>query len=141
MRTVLRAIAAVGLLVLGLLGAGPAAAQQIAITEQDCRQLVTHNPAPDVTYTPGVDVYGRPVAPADLAPPQVQMPQTYVFDVNADLRKYGVPGNSGLLLPSVGVGRITIEDQGRRVYFNGQPIGDTEQKAIAEACRQRGVRR
>ena len=129
--------------VLGLLavGLGPAYGQQVAISEQDCRQLVAHDPAPDVAYTPGVDVYGRSVAPADLTPPQVQMPQTYVFDVNADLRKYGVPGNSGLLLPSVGVGRITIEDQGRRVYFNGQPIGDTEQKALAEACRQRGVKR
>src|SRR5579885_1031680 len=88
-------------------GLGPAAAQQVAVSEQDCKMLVTHNPAPDVTYTPGVDVYGRSVAPADLSPPQIQTPQTFVFDVNADLRKYGVPGNSGLLLPSVGVGRIT----------------------------------
>ncbi|HEX9462009.1 MAG TPA: hypothetical protein VGB82_05360 [Alphaproteobacteria bacterium] len=122
-------------------GAAPAAAQQVAISEQDCRQLVAHNPAPDVTYTPGVDVYGRAVAPADLTPPQVQMPQTYVFDVYADLRKYGVRNDSRLLLPAVGVGQITIADQGQRVYFNGQPIGDTEQKALAEACRQRGLRR
>lgn len=131
----------VAVMALFALLAAPAAAQQIAVTEQDCRQLVAHDPAPDVTYTPGVDVYGRAVAPADLTPPQVQMPQTYVFDVNADLRKYGVRNDSRLLLPSVGVGQITIADQGRRVYFNGQPIGDTEQKAIAEACRQRGLRR
>jgi len=120
----------------------PAAAQQVAVTEQDCKQLVAHYPRPDVNYTPGVDVYGRKVAPADLPSSGGITPsQTYTFDVNADLRKYGLGPNSPLSLPSVGIGRITIEDQGRQVYFNGQPLGDTEQRALAEACRQQGLRR
>jgi len=120
----------------------PAAAQQVAVTAQDCKQLVAHYPRPDVAYTPGVDVYGRKVAPADLpSSGGITGPQTFTFDVNADLRKYGVSSNSPLSLPSVGIGRITIEDQGQRVYFNGQPLGDTEQRALAEACRQQGLRR
>ncbi len=132
----------VGLTAYLVVAVGPAVAQQVAVTEQDCKQLVAHFPRPDVNYTPGVDVYGRKVAPADLpSSGGVQMPQTYTFDAAADLRKYGIPANSPFLLPSVGIGRITIEDQGQRVYFNGQPIGDTEQRALADACRERGLRR
>jgi len=131
-----------GMGLLALVAAAPATAQQVAVTAEQCRQLVAHFPDPGVNYTPGVDVYGRKVAPADLpSSGGIATPQTYTFDVNADLRKYGVSSNSPLSLPSVGVGRITIEDQGRQVYFNGQPLGDTEQRAVAEACRQQGLRR
>ena len=36
---------------------------EIAISERDCQQLVVkHEPAPDVTYQPGVDVHGNAVA-------------------------------------------------------------------------------
>lgn len=126
-------------LVVGLLGALPAAAQnqKIEVTDQDCRKIVTYVTPPNVNYQPGVDVYGRPVAPADLNPSSVEVPQTLVMDVNIDLRKYGVPSSSPLLLPGVSMGKISIEDSGRRVYFNGQPLGDTEQKAVADLCRQR----
>jgi len=131
-----------GTAVLVLVAVAPAQAQQVAVTAEQCQQLVAHFPRPDVAYTPGVDVYGRKVAPADLpSSGGITTPQTFTFDVNADLRKYGISSNSPLSLPSVGVGRITIEDQGRRVYFNGQPLGDTEQRAVAEACRQQGLRR
>ena len=46
-------------------------AVEITVTPKDCRRLVAHKPADDVTYKPGVDAYGRPVAPADLAGTQV----------------------------------------------------------------------
>src|SRR5271168_4053724 len=40
---------------------------RIVITRDMCNQAsVQYQPAPDVAYQPGVDVYGRPVAPADL---------------------------------------------------------------------------
>jgi hypothetical protein len=124
-------------------GGGPALAQAIAITDRDCTQIVEHVASADINYKPGVDVYGRPVAPADLngQPSQVQVPQTFTIDANADLRKYGVPSSSALLLPSVNIGKIRVEDSGRSVYFNDQPIGNTEQRALAEACKARGLRR
>src|SRR4051812_40466407 len=38
---------------------------RIVITRDMCAQAsIEHRPAPDVTYRPGTDVYGRPVAPA-----------------------------------------------------------------------------
>ena len=59
-----------------LLIAGGAWAQQaatggpmvITITKTDCSRLISHTPAPDVAYTPGVDVRGRPVVSADADP-------------------------------------------------------------------------
>ncbi len=120
-----------------LLAAFGAGAQTVAITDADCARIVNYVSPPDVAYKPGVDVYGRPVAPADLNPqPQIGN-QPITIDITADLHKYGVPTSSPLLLPGAHLGQITVEDNGRRVYFNGQPLGDTEEKAIADACRQR----
>jgi hypothetical protein len=118
--------------------ATPAVAQKVEVTDRDCSQLVAATPRPDVNYQPGVDVYGRSVAPADLNPQtQFQPPQNFTFDANIDLKKYGISSNSPLLLPSMSVGKISVEDGGRRVYFNGQPLGDTDQRALADLCRQR----
>jgi hypothetical protein len=137
---VLIGMAAITGLVLGelLIGGGPASAQTIAVTDRDCAQIVEYVASADVNYEPGVDVYGRPVVPADLnAQPQVQMPQSFIFDANIDLRKYGIPASSPFLLPSTNVGRIRVEDGGRSVYFNDQPVGSTEQQALAAACKAR----
>ena len=113
--------------------------QQITVTDRDCAQIVEHVAANDVAYQPGVDVHGKAVAPADLNPqPQIQVPKTITIPITMDLHKFGVPANSPLLLPGAEVGKITVEN-GNRAYFNGQPLGDAEMKAIAEACRQRGV--
>lgn len=132
----MRILWACAVLTAGLTGVGPAAAQKVEVTDRDCRQIVNYVAPPDVAYQPGVDAQGRPVAPADLNPSPVQLPQTLVMDVNIDLRKYGVPSHSPLLLPGVAAGQITIEDGGRRVYYNGQPLGDAEEKVLAELCRQ-----
>ncbi len=120
-----------------VLATGPAFAQKATITDQDCRQIVAHVASSDVNYKPGVDVYGHKVAPADLpGSSQIQPPQNFTIDANIDLHKFGVPNSSPLLLPSANVGKITVEDGGRRVYFNGQPLGDTDQRALADYCRE-----
>ena len=137
-RTALTLVAAAAGLAIA---AGTASAQQISVTDRDCALLVQHVASDDVNYKPGVDVYGKPVVPADLNPSsQIQMPQSFTIDANADLRKYGVPSSSPLLLPSTNIGKLRVEDGGRSVYFNDQPIGNTEQKALAEACKARGRR-
>ena|SRR5579883_1954372 len=121
-----------------LLSAGWAAAQTIAVTDADCAKIVNYVTPPDVAYQPGVDVYGRKVAPADLPSSQPQIGAGPItIDITADLHKYGVPSNSPLLLPGARLGQLTVDDLGRKVYFNGQPLGDSEEKAIADACRER----
>ncbi|MBL8839704.1 MAG: hypothetical protein JNL66_25835 [Alphaproteobacteria bacterium] len=137
-----------------LVGAAPAAAQAprpqapaprtapqapatLQVSADTCRRLVQHAPAPDVNYRPGVDAYGRPVAPADLAPaPILGPPSQMTLSIGADLRRYGVPATSPLFQPNVGVGEISFDLNGR-VMFNGQPLGGPEQSALADQCRQR----
>lgn len=106
-----------------------------------CQALgVAHRPAPDVEYVPGVDVRGGAVAPADL-------PGSYGaarrplerFDIPVTLdfaRRMGFPaGRSAAAAKVPGateIGRLTID--GGRVAFNGQPVGDSSQAALAAAC-------
>ena len=124
--------------VLALLPISGAAAQTVAVTDADCAKIVNYTAPPGVAYQPGVDVYGRKVAPADLPSSQPQIGSGPItIDITADLHKYGVPASSPLLLPGARLGQITVDDNGRRVLFNGQPLGDSEEQAIAEACRQR----
>jgi len=120
--------------------ATPAAAQQATVSDRDCRQLVEHSASAGVAYQPGVDVRGRPVASADLpsSGAQIQPPQSFTIDLKTSLAgKYGIPSNSPLLDPSVEIGKITVEDSGRRVLYNGQPLGGSEQSALADLCKQR----
>ncbi len=119
----------------------PLAAQLAQISARDCARLVEHRARADVEYKPGVDGRGRPVKPADLhSGPAIAVPQSFAFDVNVDLKKYGIPSNSVLLQPNAGAGHITVEDGGRRVSYNGQSLGSREQEALAELCRQRSGR-
>ncbi len=119
--------------------AAPALAQQATVTDRECRQLVDYTASQDVNFKPGVDARGRAVAPADLpsSSAQIQPPQNFTFDVNTSLTGFGIPSNSPIFQPQVGVGKVTVEDGGRRVLFNGQPIGNTEKSAIAELCKRR----
>jgi hypothetical protein len=123
-----------------VLSTSPAFAQAVTVSERECRQLVEHIASQDVNFKPGVDVYGRPVAPANtMTSPIITAPQNFTFDVGVDLKRFGIPNNSPIFQPSVGVGKITVEDGGRRVLYNGQPLGNSEQNALAEACKQRAA--
>lgn len=122
-----RAIAAVSLLVLMNLADG-AEAQTIA--ERDCRRLERHIPAPDVAFRPGVDVRGRPVAPADLAPPAAIVPDRFPILLGVDLReRLGLPSG---LIADLPLGVIEIENG--VVLFNGRPIAPDAVAGLAAAC-------
>jgi hypothetical protein len=119
-------------------GGGAASAQTVVVDTAVCRNVTLHQPAPDVAFRPGVDVTGRPVAPADLgASPQV-LPQTFTFDLNADIRPFLPPG-SPLFQPQLSVGRVTVGGDGS-VMFNGQRLGGADQAALATLCRRQAPR-
>jgi hypothetical protein len=116
----------------------PAVAQTVVVDTAVCRTVTLHQPAPDVAFRPGVDVSGRAVAPADLgAAPQI-LPQTFTFDLNADLRPFLPPG-SALFQPQLAIGRVTIGGDGS-VFFNGQRLGSSDQAALATLCRRQAPR-
>ena len=122
-----------------LLAASPAAAHDTAtvtITRADCARLVKHVPGPDVAYRPGVDVYGREVAPADLnGAPRIELPETILIDIEIDLlRRFGIPANPALYDPDAEVGEVLYKDG--RFTFNGQPLQDQAQAELAARCQE-----
>jgi hypothetical protein len=124
-------------LTLSITWAAPASAE-IAISRKDCQRLVNHEPAPDVTYQPGVDVHGRPVVPADLGGgQQIQLPDVIYIPIEVLIQdKYGIPANSVLYDATALVGVVSV--RGNQVYFEDQPLTDPEIVALEEACRDRG---
>jgi len=112
---------------------GPGALQ---VTREDCARLVEHQARNDVNYQPGVDVYGRKVAPADLnAAPNV-LPETISIDLTVDLfDRFGIPVDPDLFEGTARIGTVAIT--GNRVYLNGQPVGQAESDGLATICKER----
>jgi hypothetical protein len=130
--------------------AGLAHAEQLTVTTSDCKRLVRHVPADDVTYKPGVDVRGNAVAPADIGGGyNMEIPEEIHIDIGIDLadrltlrdqRRAGedAPNNvTRKVLPYEGkasIGLVTIK--GNETYWNGQRITPQDELLLAEACRQ-----
>ncbi len=108
----------------------------VAITRADCARLVAHVPGPDMAYRPGVDVYGRAVAPADLGgPPRIELPEIILIDIEIDLlQRFGIPASPALYDGDAEVGEVAYRDG--RFTFNGQPLRDEAQAALAARCRK-----
>lgn len=124
-------------LILTVVGWVVPASAEIAISRRDCERLVRHEPAPDVAYQPGVDVHGRPVAPADLGSGvQLELPDVIYIPIEIFLQdKYGIPANSVLFNARAQVG--VVEVHGNRVYYEDQLLTDPETAALEAACRDR----
>ena len=106
----------------------------VTISKIDCGRLVKHQPAADVAYQPGIDVNGRPVAPADLGDGiQIAVPEVIRIPIEVDLfDRFGIPANPGLYEADAQVGVVIY--QGGRAYFNGQPLQDEAMAELAERC-------
>ena len=126
-------------LMLAAIGWALPASAELAISRRDCERLVRHEPAPDVTYQPGVDVHGRPVAPADLGGgTQLELPDVIYIPIEVFLQdKYGIPANSVLFNARAQVG--VVEVHGDKVYYEDQLLSDPETAALEAACRDRAA--
>lgn len=136
-----------------MLAAPPLAHAQtgFVISRQDCRLLVRHVPDPGVAYQPGVDVRGREVVSADLGGRQpIKVPEAFTIDIDVYLAdRLGTPADRGrrridrrrkradpkLYVAEANVAVVSVE--GDRVFFEGQPLSDLRQQAVAEACREK----
>jgi hypothetical protein len=112
---------------------------RIVISRDLCNQVsVQHQPAPDVAYRGGTDVYGRPVAPADLP--------------GSGSSYGGIGGRSStdiLVAPQAGglnqrglvgetfIGRVTVDAAGH-VAINGQPVDPPAQTELKQLCARAG---
>ncbi|BAI72765.1 hypothetical protein AZL_021270 [Azospirillum sp. B510] len=103
-----------------------------------CQRLTRHVPAADVEYKPGVDVKGRPVAPADLpGSAGTQPPIPIDLPLSIDLaRRMGIPVPSVPFLPN-DVTAVWLSVVGDRLYLNGQPIDPGAEERLYVYCRGR----
>jgi hypothetical protein len=133
----MRIIGSIALVLIAVASAAPASAE-IAISRKDCQRMVDHEPAPDVAYQPGVDVHGRPVAPADLGGgQQIQLPDVIYIPIEVLTQdSFNIPANSVLYSATAFIGVVAV--RGNRVYFEDQELTDPEVAALEQACRDRG---
>ncbi len=121
-----------------LAGAAPVLAQAPPVVDAStCQTLTRHRPSADTEYRPGVDVKGRPVAPADL-PGSASIGAIDRFDIPVTLdlaRRLGLGVPTGGLRGNTQIGWLTLD--ANRLYFNGQPIGDAAQAELYAYCRTR----
>jgi hypothetical protein len=122
-----------------LAAAAPPAVADVAVSRKDCDWLVRHEPAPDVAYQPGVDVHGRPVAPADLnGGAQLALPDVIYIPLEILIQdRFGIPASSVLYEAKAQVG--VVEVRGNQVYYEDQLLNDPETEALAVACREQGA--
>jgi len=123
--------------------AGPGAAEEgrMRIPRADCQKLVRYTPDPGVAYKPGVDVRGKPVAPADLPGSglRVQLPDQVEFDVSF----YPLGSSAGGRFDNseLYVGTVRYDLKTGEATFNGVPLTDPQKDEIARRCRQELRRR
>lgn len=110
---------------------------RVILTEADCRRLVKHVPAPDVAYSPGVDVDGDPVVPADLdGGVRIELPETFAIPIEVELfERLGIPSDPARFDADLVVGEVTVDIEGR-AYFNGQPLQDEAAAELAAKCQR-----
>ena len=112
----------------------------VTITRADCARLVEHVPSPDVAYQPGVDAYGREVAPADLpggpnGSAQLQVPETLRISIDIDLQdRFGIPANPALYDAGLSIGEVVYRDG--RLTFEGQPLQDEAAAELTRRCQE-----
>ena len=109
----------------------------VVVGTSECARLVRHVPADDVAYKPGVDARGNAVTPADLpGSARITAPNEITINLTVDLlRAYGVPSESPLSpRGEASVGTVAYDIAAGRLTFNGQPLSDPEQQALAAGC-------
>jgi hypothetical protein len=117
----------------------------VVLSPAQCLRLIRHDPAADTSYQPGVDVHGRPVAPADLgpgpdtagqgSPAAVVPPEKIVIPIVIDLfDRFGIPANPDLFKADAQVGEVVYQDG--RLYYNGQRLADGGTDQVVLYCRK-----
>ncbi|MZR30499.1 hypothetical protein [Sneathiella litorea] len=125
------------ILLIGMTGIASAEDIRIEVSRQDCERIVKYTVDPDVTYKPGVDVHGKPVAPADLNGDQIKFPDQIYIDLAIPFKDLLKNYNPKLKNAEVYVGTVEYDIASGKLLFNGQELADPAENAIARECRER----
>ena len=114
----------------------------VTMSRDDCRRLVQYHPDAGIAYQAGVDVHGKPVAPADLArSDNGGAPQKITIDLKIPLGQ--LPNNNApaeLGRSYVNTGQVSVDLNDGSVTVNGRKIGAEGDAAVLDACRKAGAR-
>lgn len=105
----------------------------VVVGRETCRALTAHRPAPGVEYKPGVDVQGRPVAPADLPAEGSAGPD----EVRVALKRDLAIGAGSLGASEIVVGEVAVDLKTGKAMLNGKPLDQAFETDIVAACRRR----
>ncbi len=107
------------------------------VSDDACAMIVSHQVDSDVsaTYQAGVDVHGKPVVEADLAPSPLQAPDEVSFDLTVDMAQYLAVTTQPKPEGQIGLGRITVKRDGQ-VLLDGQPMESQQEVALRALCEQ-----
>jgi len=114
----------------------------VTMSRDDCRRLVQYHPDAGVAYRPGVDVHGKPVAPADLArADNGGAPRQITIDLKIPLGQLANANAPADLRRSyVNTGQVSIDLNDGSVTVNGKKLGAEGDAAVLDACRKAGIR-
>ena len=118
---------------------------RITITKMDCSRLIRHMPSDDVAFRPGEGMPGQQVAPADVpgsgaaALPNL-LPDVLEIPVNVKPLQGKAYATHGLDDTTMSLGVVRYDIAKGTFSLNGEPLGDPDLQALAEACAKRGVR-
>lgn len=124
-------------LVLVSLPAFSAEATKAGVSLKDCQRLTKHVPSADVAYTPGVDVRGKPVVPAQGpggGENAFKLPDKITIDFGIDLAgKYGFSG-AGDQTSTAKIMTIGYDLAAGGLTVNGKPLSKDDSRAVKKAC-------
>jgi hypothetical protein len=104
----------------------------VSLSTEACRHLSAHTPAVGVTFTPGVDVAGKAIAPADIQAPSVQVPKTIELAVKSDIGNQAVA--AGRLELKIPLPTIGFDLTSKQVSIDGVVVGAAETNGTAGGC-------
>lgn len=105
-----------------------------------CLELARHPAVPSADYVPGVDAYGRKVAPAEGAGGNDYqwLTESITVVLSVDMAKrYGLGDDGTAFQADAPLGQVKLKNG--RVMVNGRPLLTSDEASVREACRQMGV--
>ncbi len=106
---------------------------RLILTPEYCAQLPDAHMAPGVAYQGGIDIYGRPVAPADLPGSNASSGLPLGTNILVDPSRRPGGGTIPGVRQETYVGTVTVDPQGRAL-MNGQPLDGPPPGSVAALC-------
>jgi hypothetical protein len=110
---------------------------KLEVSKTNCSRITKYVAEQDVTYNPGVDVRGNPVAPADLDEQKIKIPDTIYINLAIPFKDLLNNYNPKFKNAEVYVGVIEYNIGSGKMLYNGQELSDPALNAIAQECQKK----